>query len=170
VVADGSEEHSSTGVAGLGGALARVPERIATLVELVTTLDRRLLSALDGLEEMRTTVAGFEGVGDEGDQLVADLRERVARTDERINRDLDELKAAALAKLGEIDLAGLGPRIDRLEEAILNIERATVSLDQAFEGGLEMLPDFLTKRVKKEGKKVAPSADPETGPAPEPLT
>jgi predicted RecB family endonuclease len=150
---------------GLGSALGRVPERIATLVELVTTLDRRLLSALDGLEEMRTTVAGFENVGSAGDELIADLQERVARTDERINRDLDELKAAAMAKIGEVDLADLGPRIDRLESAILNIERATVSLDQAFEGGLEMLPDFLSRRVKKEGKKVAPSPD-----SAEPLT
>ena len=153
---------------GVGGSLARVPERIATLVELVTTLDRRLLSALDGLEEMRTTIAGFEDVGSSGDELIADLKERVARTDERINRDMDELKAALLAKIGEVDVGGLGPRLDRLEAAIMNIERATVSLDQAFEGGLEMLPDFLSKRVKKEGKKVAPN--PSEDPAPDPLT
>ena len=152
---------------GLGGALTRVPERIATLVELVTTLDRRLLDALDGLEEMRSTVAGFESLGPAGDELVADLKERVARTDERINRDLDELKAAVLAKIGEVDLAGLGPRIDRLEAAVLNIERATVSMDQTLEGGVEILPDFLSRRVKKEGKKAAP--DP-SEPSPEPLT
>lgn len=145
--------------------MARVPERIATLVELVTTLDRRLLSALDGLEEMRTTMAGFEAVGASGDELIADLRERVARTDERINKDLDELKAAVMAKLDEVDIAGLGPRIDRLETAILNIERATVSMDRTLEGGVEILPDFLSRRVKKEGKKAAPDPEPA-----EPLT
>lgn len=145
---------------GLAGVLGRVPERVATLVELLTTLDRRLLSALDGLEEMRTTVAGFESVGAEGDRLVADLRRRIAATDDRINRDLDEIKAVVLAKLDEVDVAGLGPRLDRLEEAVFNIERATVSLDQAVEGGVELLPDFLSRKVKREGKKAAPDPGP----------
>lgn len=141
---------------GIGSSLTKLPERVAALVELLTTLDLRVRSALDGLEEMRTTVTGFESLGTEGDRLAADLRDRIERTDARVNRDLDDLKAALMAKIGEIDLTDIGPRFQRIEEAILNIEIATVSLDQAFEGGLEMLPNFLTRRVKEEGKRVAP--------------
>lgn len=155
--------------AGLGGTIGGLPGRIATLIELVTTLDRRLLSALDGLEEMRSTVAGFEAVGASGDELIADLQKRIAVTDERINRDLDELKAVVLEKLGEVDIKGLGPRLDRLEQAVLNIERATVSMDRAVEGSVEALPDFLTRRVKKEGKKAVPPTETPETPA-EPLT
>jgi hypothetical protein len=142
---------------GLGSTLTKLPERVTALVELLTTLDLRVRAALDGLEEMRTTVTGFESLGTEGDRLAADLRARIERTDTRINRDLDDLKAALMAKIGEIDLSDIGPRFQRIEEAILNIEIATVSLDQAFEGGLEMLPNFLTRRVKDEGKRVAPA-------------
>lgn len=151
---------------GLGAALARLPERLAGLIELVTTLDTRVLSALDGLEEMRGTVAGFEGLGASGDRLVADLQRRIEKTDERINRDLDELKAVVLEKLGELDLRDVGARLESLEASIHNIERATVSLDQAVEGGVEMLPDFMTRRIKSEGKKAAPAA-PAPAPAPE---
>ena len=142
---------------GIAASLTKLPERIAALVELLTTLDLRVRAALDGLEEMRTTVTGFESLGTEGDRLAADLRNRIETTDARINRDLDDLKAALLAKIGEIDLTDIGPRFQRIEEAILNIEIATVSLDQAFEGGLEMLPNFLTRRVKAEGQKAAPT-------------
>lgn len=141
---------------GMVSSLTRLPERIAALVELVTTLDLRVRAALDGLEEMRTTVTGFESLGTEGDRIASDLRARIEATDERINRDLDDLKAALMAKIGEIDLSDVGPRFQRIEEAILNIEIATVSLDQAFEGGLEMLPSFLSRRIN-EGKKAAPA-------------
>ena len=141
---------------GAGFGLTKLPERIGALIELLSTLDLRVRSALDGLEEMRTTVTGFESLGTEGDRLAADLQARIERTDARVNADLDELKAALLAKIGELDLTDIGPRFQRIEEAILNIEIATVSLDQSFEGALEMLPNFLTRRVKDEGKKAAP--------------
>jgi hypothetical protein len=141
---------------GIGSSLTKLPERVAALVELLTTLDLRVRAALDGLEEMRTTVTGFESLGTEGDRLAADLRDRIERTDTRINRDLDDLKAALMEKIGEIDLSDIGPRFQRIEEAILNIEIATVSLDQSFEGALEMLPNFLTRRVKEEGTRTAP--------------
>jgi hypothetical protein len=105
---------------------------------------------------MQQTVAGFESLGPAGDELVADLRQRVQATDERINRDLDDIKEQIMAKIGEVDLTDLGPRFDRLEKAIFNIERATVNLDRAFEGGLEMLPDFVSKRLKGEAQKKGP--------------
>src|SRR5918992_5296094 len=89
---------------GMVAGLTKLPERVGALVELLTTLDLRVRAALDGLEEMRTTVAGFESLGTEGDRLAADLRARIEATDARVNRDLDDLKAALMAKIGEIDL------------------------------------------------------------------
>lgn len=143
---------------GLTDSLAKVPQRVAAIFELLTTLDQRILTALDSLEEMRRSMAPLEAVGKSGDELVEDLRATAERFEKRVNEDLDELKDVLLTKLGDLDLGEFGGRIDRLEAAILNIERATVHLDEAFQGGLEILPDFLTKRLKAEGRKAAPSS------------
>ena len=148
-----SSEESS----GIADSLTRLPQRVATLLELLTSLDQRIIQALDSLEEMRTSVGTFEGVGATGDELVRDVQVRIERFDERLNRDLDEIREALMAKLAEVDVAGFNDRLDRLEQAVFNIERATISLDRAFEGTLEMLPDFITKRLKGEGKEEAPA-------------
>ena len=150
-------------------------ERLTGLVELITTLDRRVIGALDSLDKMEESMGTLEDMqrslgsldemqrsistldelrGASGD-LVADLKARIAATDERLNRDLDEVKAAILAKIGELDLAGLGPRLDRLEKALLNVERATVNLDHSVEGALEALPGFAQRRVKDGKESVA---------------
>ena len=142
---------------GLADGLTKLPQRVASVVELLTTLDQRILQALDSLEQMSSSVSMFDEVGDSGDQLVRDLQQRMAKLDDRLHRDLDELNVLLKAKLADVDITGFDDRLDRLEQAIYNIERATVSLDRSFEGGLELLPDFLTKRMKAEGKKEAPA-------------
>jgi hypothetical protein len=58
-----------------------------------------------------------------------------------------------MAKIGDLDVSGLGSRLDRLEQAVFNIERATMDLDKAFEGGMELLPDFVSRRLKGEASK-----------------
>lgn len=141
---------------------------MANVLELLTTLDRRLLAALDGLEnmqrsvakidDMQESVAKLEALGAEGDQLVDDLRERIAALDERLNRDLDRIRDELLDKIGRLDLTDLGDRLSRLESAVFNIEKATVDLDRAVEGTVEALPDFMTKRVREEGQGTAPVA------------
>ena len=140
-------------------SVGKAVERVSGIVELLTTLDQKILRALDSLEEMQGRVASFDDLGVDGRELVADVKTRLAALDERLNRDLDDVKDALMAKIGELDLAGFGGRLDRLEAAVFNIERATVNLDRAFEGGLEMLPDFLTKRLKAEGDR-SPTVDP----------
>lgn len=141
--------------AGVGDPSLRLPERISNVVGLLTTLDTRLLNALDALDNMQRSVSAFDPVSADADRLVVDTQQRLAALDERLNRDLDQLKAAILAKLGEIDLTSFGSRLDRLETAIFNIERATLSLDRSFEGALELLPDFMTKKMNTEATKIA---------------
>lgn len=144
--------------------IGKAVERVGGIVELLTTLDQKILRALDSLEEMQGRIAGFDQVGVDGRELVADLKARFAALDERINRDLDDLKAALLEKIGDIDVSGLDPRLARMEEALFNIERATINLDKAFEGSLEMLPSFLSRRLQGE-KKTAPPTDESPDPA-----
>jgi hypothetical protein len=62
--------------------------------------------------------------------------------------EIDELKIAVMAKLDEVDVDGVDARLDRLEAAIMNIERATVHLDEQFTSSLEALPDFVAKRIR----------------------
>jgi hypothetical protein len=142
-------------------SLARLPQRLMGLVELLTSLDTRVASTLDAIDQMSTSVTAFDPAREDIEQLVADLRVRVARAEERINADLDEIKAAVLAKLGDLDVTTLGPRFDRLEEAVFNIERATINMDRTLEGGVGLLPDFLTRKVRAEGKREAPALTPE---------
>ena len=143
--------------AGIADGLTKLPQRVGSLIELLTTLDQRILATLDSVDQMSSSVSRFDGLGDSGDELVRDIRERMAKLDDRLNRVIDEVHETVMAKVAEVDIKGFDSRLERLERAIYNIERATVSLDRSFEGGLEMLPDFLTKRMKSEGKKEAPA-------------
>jgi hypothetical protein len=137
-------------------SLAAVPQRIGALVDLLTSLDTRIIAALDGLEEMRATMGTVDELTADADHLVSDIQERIARFDARLDRDLNEIKETIVAKLGEIDVAGIGSRFERLEEAVFNIERATLNLDRIMEGALESMPDFVAKRVRAEGVKKTP--------------
>jgi hypothetical protein len=132
--------------------LSKVTDRVGNLVELLTTLDKRILATLDSLEEMRSAV-GTLSTG--GEDLVADIRRRMDSFDQRINADLDEIKAELLTRLGEMD--GFAERFDRLESSLGNIEKATVHLDQTMSGMVESLPDFLSRRIKPEGEASPPS-------------
>lgn len=138
--------------AGITESLTKLPQRVASLVELLATLDQRIIQALDSLEQMRTSVSAFDGIGDSGDELMRDVQRRMAAFDERINRDLDELRA----KLADVDVASFEGRLERLEGSIQNIERATVNLDRTVQGVVESLPDFMTKRVKDSKEAPAP--------------
>ncbi|MDQ3878014.1 MAG: hypothetical protein M3290_06660 [Actinomycetota bacterium] len=137
-------------------SLASIPQRLAALLELLTTLDQRVIATLDGLEDIHRTVTGFDELSARADSVAADLEKRIAVMDERLHRDLDELKALLIEKIGEVDVRDVGGRLDRIEQAMVNIERATIRLDQTVEGGLEALPDFMSKRVKAEKRKVPP--------------
>ena len=133
-------------------------------MELLTTLDQRILGALNSLNAMDERIAGFDDLGMDGRELVADIQRKADAIDARLHRDLDDIKAAILGKIGELELNTLGPRLDRLEQALLNVEKATINLDRAFEGSIEALPGFVARRVKTEKRKAAPDpVEGETG-------
>lgn len=152
-------------------------ERVGEIVELISTLDRRIGAALDSVAEMNASMARLDDVGADGRVLVAEMRERAAALDERLNRDLDTLRDAVLAKLDSLDAVrdalldkigslqtdDLGARLDRMERALFDIERASVNLDRRLEAALEALPGFMTRRVKDEEAKAASDSD---GPRP----
>ena len=144
-------------------------DRLGNLVELITTLDVRVTNALEGLEEMRSSVTGLDPVRDDVEVLVADLKTRLDTWDRRLARDLDELKtlaieklngvdelkAALLAKIEEVDVSDITTRFDRMETALMNVERATVNLNNIVQGGMEALPNFVSKRVQADARKQA---------------
>jgi hypothetical protein len=133
-----------------GSHLSKVTDRVGNLVELLTTLDKRILATLDSLEEMRSAVGALDSLSTEGEDLVADIRRRMARFDERLHADMDEVKAELLSRLGQME--GFEDRFERLETSLANIEKATVHLDQTMSGMVESLPDFMSRRIKQEGE------------------
>jgi hypothetical protein len=128
-------------------------DRLANLVELVTTLDVRVTNALEGLEEMRTSVTGLDPVREDVTELMADLRTRLDAWDERLNRDLDDIKNLAMEKLRDVDLNELNARFERMEASMRNVERSTTNMDHALSGSMDALPDFLSRRIKNEAAK-----------------
>ncbi|MFN2595224.1 MAG: hypothetical protein ABR579_10095 [Actinomycetota bacterium] len=134
-------------------SLAAIPQRVAALVELLTNLDQRIIATLDGLDDIHRTITGFDELSTRADSVAADLEKRIVAMDERLNRDLDDLKELLVAKIGEVDAKDVTGRLDRIEQAMVKIERATVRLDRTVEGAVEALPDFVTKRVKSEARK-----------------
>ena len=137
-----------------GSHLSKVTDRVGNLVELLTTLDKRILATLDSLEEMRSAVSALDSLSTGGEDLVADIRRRMARFDERIHEDMGEIKSELLSRLGQME--GFEDRFERLETSLANIERATVHLDQTMSGMVESLPDFMSRRIKSEGGEEPP--------------
>jgi hypothetical protein len=129
-------------------------ERITALAGLVATLDRRVVEAFDALARVGSASAELERLTEETSDLMADLRNRLDRLEARLYSDLDELKAAALDKLGDIDVRALGGRIDNLEVSIQNIERAVTRVDSLVEGVVDTVPEFITRRVRARAERV----------------
>ena len=144
-------------------------DRLGNLVELLTTLDVRVTNALEGLEEMRTSVTGLDPVRDDAQLMMADLKQRLDVWDRRLGDDLaelkalaieklnglDELKALAMEKLGSLEVNDVGDRFDRMERALLSVERETKALNSVLQGSVEALPNFMSKRVKQDARKKA---------------
>ena len=132
-----------------------VAERLTGLARLLTSLDQRLIETFEALDRVGSAASRVDSLGDDGADLAADLRQRLAQLDERLNADLDRIRDAVLEKLGELDVADLSRRLDDMHLAIRNIERAVTRVDATVEGAVDAAPGFVAKRVKESSGKVA---------------
>ena len=123
-------------------------QRVTAMASLVATLDRRIVDLFDTLEQLRSATPGLSQLSDEGADLIAYLRSRMDRIEAKLRIDADEVKNALLAKLDGIDLQGLAIRMNRVEQAVFNIEAAVTRLDRLAGGMVESAPDFIARRVK----------------------
>ena len=137
-------------------------ERIAAVAGLVATLDRRIVDAFTTLDRLGMASEGLDELLGDGTDLVRDLKSRLDRLERRLNDDLDELKEAIHAKLGDIDLRNMHGRMSDVEVSIKNIERAVTRLDSLVEGVVETVPDFITRRVRSRADRVDEAAFPDT--------
>src|SRR5205823_4632123 len=104
-------------------------ERLTALAGLVATLDRRLVEVFETMDRLGETSESLDDLLRDGSGLVEDLRSRLDRLESRLHADLDEVKEALLAKIGDLDVRALGRRIDALELSVQNIERAVTHVD-----------------------------------------
>ena len=129
-------------------------ERVVALTGLIATLDRRLVDAFETLDRVNAASAQLDELLDEGTDLVGDLRDRMDRLEARLNADLDEIKGAVMAKIGDLDIDSAKNRVDRLESSVQNIERAVTRVDGLIEGVVDTVPDFITRRVRSKADRV----------------
>jgi len=129
---------------GPGGPL----QRVGAVAGVIATLDRRIVDLFESIDELRRTSTTVSQLSDEGADFLQELRERLDRIEAKVRIDTDEVKNAVLEKLGEVDVQGIGPRLDGVEKAIFNIETAVTRLDKLVSGMVESVPDFITRRVR----------------------
>ena len=120
-------------------------QRMSALVELLTTLDQRLVQTFEAMERISAASEGVDRVAADGSDLVADLRSRIERLDERLHADLDEIKDALMAKIGELDLSGL----DSTQRAVHHIDRSITRVESLLEGVVASAPEFMKRRVRE---------------------
>ena len=120
-------------------------QRVSALVELLTTLDQRLVKTFDAMERIAASSESVDSLATDGSDLVADIRSRLERLDERLHSDLDELKGALMDKIGDLDLAGL----DSTQKAVHHIDRSITRVEALLEGLVESAPGFMTRRVRE---------------------
>ncbi|MFN2525923.1 MAG: hypothetical protein ABR505_06625 [Actinomycetota bacterium] len=137
-----------------GDSSASPIDRLASALGFFASLDRRLASAFESLEEMRRQLRDLGSLGARGDDLMTDVQRRIETFDRRAHSDLDQLKAALLEKLDQVDVKGFEARLDRIEVTMSNIEKATVSLNTTMSASVEALPGFMTRKIKAEGQRV----------------
>lgn len=127
--------------------LTRAVEQLTAPVRLLTGLETLLRRVVVAVEDMRASVAGLEMIAKPAGELLPDARERMVKLDERVHREMDEMKGLLMERVGQLD--DLLERFERMEASLANIERATVQLQRSVSGAIEALPERLTERVRR---------------------
>ncbi|MDP9440595.1 MAG: hypothetical protein M3P34_00105 [Actinomycetota bacterium] len=112
------------------------------LARAVRTADRAL-GALNDLVDLI----------EESADLVHELKELVVR--------LEPVLALAEEAVSKVDPDELIARVKGIEQSLLNTERASINLDKTVEGSVESLPNVLSRRARRESKKIDPTRPPQ---------
>lgn len=104
---------------------------------------------------LETTARAWAAMG-KAPQFLEESRALVRETRALVEK-VQESADLAWQKMGEVDMERALDRVDRAEQALLNIERATINLDRTLEGSIESLPNFLSRRARQEGQKIDPT-------------
>ena len=124
------------------GALARHAASVPPLLAEALHTANRTLAAVNDLVDLM----------EEGADLIHDLKDLVAR--------LEPIVALGQEAAAKVDPDELIARVERVEQALLNTERASLNLDKSIEGSIESLPNVLSRRAKKESQKIDPTRPP----------
>lgn len=115
--------------------------------EVVGFLGRRLGDAVGFVGRVGRLVGDVEDFVREGTLLARDARARISAVDDGF-RTFERL----LERVERIDYEALSRRVSRLEEAVLNIEQASVTASQKFDGLVAVLPDRLARSIEDKGE------------------
>lgn len=135
------EEDSGAGSGGITG-------RIGGLFELVTTLDRRLLSALNVFDRIQETLTAFDELAEQSDEIAGDVRARLAALDERVNHELERLsqQTDSLAQDARERVVRLDDRLNRdLDDLRLLADRGAGVMKD-----VEERIDALDRRIHRD--------------------
>ena len=88
----------------------------------------------------------------DGGDLVRDLKGLVAR--------LEPVVALGQNVAVKVDPDELIARVERVEQALLSTERASLNLDKAVEGSIDSLPNVLSRRAQRASQKIDPTRPP----------
>lgn len=124
------------------GGFTRLIASVPLLVEEALQTANRTLAAVNDLVELM----------EEGAGLVHDLKDLVVR--------LEPVVVFGQNVAAKFDPDELIARVERVEQALLNTERSSINLDKTIEGSIESLPNVLSRRAKREGRKIDPTRPP----------
>ena len=123
-----------------------------SLMRLAASIPPLLAEALHAANRTVAAVNGLVDLVEEGADLVHDLKDLVAR--------LEPVVVLGQNVAAKVDPDELIARVELIEQALLNTERASINLDKTIEGSIESLPNVLSRRAKRESKKIDPTRPP----------
>lgn len=126
---------------------------VAALLRLAVEAPQLVASAVHTANRALAAVNDLVDLVEEGVDLVHELHGLVAR--------LEPVVSLAEEAVVKVDPGELVSRVRRVEQALLNTERASINLDKTVEGSIESLPSPLSRRARRESQKIDPTRPPQ---------